>query len=87
MSPTQIYLTALAHALASTNTTMSVSDLVNHLNRLKLTYGNGKPFLHKRCSYTYIGALYRELDKQGRHNDAVTVAVAFPKPDGSYAYD
>ena len=88
MTPTQTYLTALANALASSNTTMPVlPDMVDHLNRLKLTYGNGKPFLHQRCSYTYIGALYRELAQQGRKAEADIVAAAFPKLDGSYAYD
>jgi hypothetical protein len=80
------YIKQLAIFLVNTNTTMTGETLATLLNwnnfktSYNITYAGG------RGTYTLIHATYDWLVANGNQADADTVALAFKKPDGTYAY-
>jgi len=81
------FVSNLAQQLHAQGQTMMAYDLANQLNAngIKTTYGS--TYAGARGTYTLIEATYHWLDNQGLSNDAHLVAVAFTKPDGTYAYN
>ena len=66
---------------------MMAYDLANQLNANGIKTSYGSTYAGARGTYTLIDATYKWLDNQGLTNDAHLVAIAFTKPDGTYAYD
>ena len=80
------YISKLAQTLADNGTTMSGEELAQHLNRNNMKTSYGTEYAGKRGIYKLIQDTYKWLESQGLHQEARNVAVAFVKPDGSYAY-
>jgi hypothetical protein len=81
------YIKRLATFLHDNGTTMAVNELAEHLNRNKFKTGYGTKYEGGRGTYTLIHATYDWLVSIGQQTEADNVAKAFPKPDGSYAFD
>jgi hypothetical protein len=81
------YISNLAAFLVSNNNTMAGNELAQHLNRNNYKTSYGDEYQGKRGTYTLLQATYNWLASVGRHQDASNVALAFPKPNGHYAYD
>lgn len=81
------YITKLAIFLNGTGTTMNVKDLAGLLNWNGFRTDGDKRFTGGRGSYKLISATYDWLVKKGNKADADKVALAYKKPDGSYAYE
>lgn len=80
------YITKLGEFLTDNGTTMSVSELAEHLNRNNFKTNYGSEYQGKRGTYTLVDAVYDELANNGNQAMADKVARAFPKNDGTYAY-
>lgn len=68
---------------------MSVSELADHLNRNGLRTSYGELYAGERGTLRLISMTYRWVDAElGLGGDeATSIAVAFVKKDGSYAYN
>jgi len=87
MNAKKVYIWRLAEFLAAHKMQMSGEELADHLNRNHFMTGYGTQYKGKRGTYTLIRETYTWLnDELGLPDDAGSVAVAYVKPDGSYAY-
>ena len=81
------YIRRLAIFLVANNTTMTGENLAEHLNWNKFKTSYGSEYAGGRGTYTLIHATYDWLVSINQQNDADTVALAYKKSNGSYAYD
>lgn len=81
------YIQQLAIFLIRTKTDINVKDLAGLLNWNGFRTDGDKKFTGGRGSYKLISATYDWLVKNGNKADADKVALAYKKPDGSYAYE
>lgn len=81
------YIRRLANFLAENGTHMAGNELAEHLNRNGFETNYGATYEGVRGTYTLIHATYDWLVSIGSQEEADNVAGAFPKPDGTYAYD
>ena len=81
------YIVQLADFLVKTKTTMPGDSFASFLNWNGHQTSYGTDYEGKRGTYTLIRSTYHWLVKQGRQDDADKVAMAFKKPDGTYAYE
>lgn len=81
------YIRRLAVFLCDNGMTMSVEELAMHLNRNDFRTSYGAEYQGARGTYTLVHSVYNWLTSKGEHKDAEKVANAFPKSDGSFAYD
>jgi hypothetical protein len=81
------YIKQLAIFLVSTKTSMNGETLATLLNWNNFKTSYGSRYEGGRGTYTLIHATYDWLVKNGNQADADKVALAFKKPDGSYAYN
>jgi hypothetical protein len=81
------YIAKVADMLVATNTTMTGETLATLLNWNDFRTGYDKEYSGTRGTYTLIHATYNWLADSGRQPDADKVALAFKKPNGTYAYD
>jgi len=81
------YIRRLAKFLVENQSTMTAEQLAELLNwnKFKTTYGT--EYSGGRGTYTLIHSTYDWLVSIGCQNDAGLVALAFKKPDGTFAYD
>lgn len=80
------YIRQLGIFLVSTKTSMNGEALATLLNWNNFKTSDGLKYEGGRGTYTLISATYDWLVKNGNPVDADKVAIAFKKPDGSYAY-
>ena len=80
------YIRRLAEFLMSTGTSMNVQELAGLLNWNGFKTNYDSPFKGGRGTYTLIHATYDWLVSSGKTTDADNVALAFKKPNGTYAY-
>ncbi len=81
------YIRQLAVFLVGTKTSMTGETLATLLNWNKFKTSYGSTYEGGRGTYTLIHATYDWLVKNGNQGDTDQVALAFKKPDGSYAYN
>ena len=81
------YFRQLAVFLVATNTTMTGETLAMLLNWNNFKTGYNTVYEGGRGTYTLIHATYDSLVNNGNQADADKLALAFKKPDGSYAYN
>ncbi len=81
------YITQLAKFLVATNTTMTGETLADLLNWNKFKTNYNSEYEGGRGTYTLIHATYDWLVAHENQEDADQVALAFKKPDGTYAYN
>lgn len=81
------YIRQLARFLITTETTMTGPTLATLLNWNGFQTDYGTRYAGARGTYTLIQATYNWLESIGEDDDAERVALAFKKPDGSYAYN
>ena len=81
------YIRRLAKFLVSNKMTMTGKSLADHLNWNDFRTNNGDKHRGGRGTYTIIDATYKWLVSIGEQVDADNIALAFKKPDGTYAYD
>ncbi len=81
------YIRRLANFLVKNNTTMTGENLAEHLNWNEFLTNYGTEYQGGRGTYTLIHATYDWLESIGEDDDAHNVALAFKKPDGSFAYN
>lgn len=81
------YITQLAKFLVATNTTMTGETLADLLNWNKFKTNYNSEYEGGRGTYTLIHATYDWLVANENQEDADKVALAFKKPDGTYAYN
>lgn len=81
------YITQLAKFLVATNTTMTGETLADLLNWNKFKTNYNSEYEGGRGTYTLIHATYDWLVAHENQEDADKVALAFKKPDGTYAYN
>jgi hypothetical protein len=88
MNQKRVYIWQLAVFLTSHDKVMSGKELADHLNRNDFLTEYGAEYQGARGTYTLIEQTYRWLDEDlGLPKEAGSVAKAFVKPDGSYAYE
>jgi hypothetical protein len=80
------YIKKLAEFLVSTETTMNISDLANHLNWNNFRTKDRKPYKGKRGTYVLVKSTWKWLEKNKMKNEAEQVAKAFVTPSNKYAY-
>ncbi|WP_405223908.1 hypothetical protein [Dokdonia sp. Asnod1-B02] len=80
------YVLEIATVLNRASATLMASDLADIMNTFGRTTTYGTEYKGLRGTYTLIHATYDWLVAKGRKPDADIVAVAFTKPDGTYAY-
>ncbi len=80
------YISKLAHFLISTNTTMNVENLAEHLNWNGFKTNYETEYKGKRGTYTLIHSAYDYYADKKMQNEADEIALAFKKPNGEYAY-
>lgn len=81
------YIRRLAIFLVKNNTTMTGENLAEHLNWNEFLTNYGTEYQGGRGTYTLIHATYDWLVSIGEEDDADKVALAFKKPDGTFAYN
>ena len=81
------YISRLAKTLAENGTRMSGKELAQHLNRNGFKTSYGAEYSGGRGTYRLLSSTYKWLVQNNRQKDADNVATAFPKPDGTYAYE
>jgi hypothetical protein len=78
----------VAKGLSRRNKTMSGKELADILNRNKLLTEYGRKYSGGRGTYTLINVTWRWLNNELKLPDeAEKIALAFVKPDGTYAYE
>ncbi|AUD06503.1 hypothetical protein [Spirosoma pollinicola] len=80
------YVKRLGVFLHQNGTTMSITELADHLKRNHFKTDSGADYEGGRGTYGFISTTYDWLVAQGQQAEADSVAKAFTKPDGSYAY-
>lgn len=81
------YISQLAKFLVSSKTTMTGETLAEILNWNNFKTSYNSEYAGGRGTYTLIHATYDWLVANGKQQDADYVALAFKKPDGTYAYN
>lgn len=81
------FISEIASILVRQGQHMAVPDLAQLMNSNYILTSNGKPYSGERGTYTFLDAVYRRLESQGRQADAHNVAEAFTRRDGSHAWD
>ncbi|RXG13257.1 hypothetical protein [Leeuwenhoekiella aestuarii] len=81
------YVFELATVLHRAKATLPASELANVLNEFNHLTTYGSQYSGGRGTYKLISDTYAWLVKNGNQNGADIVAIAFTKPDGSYAYE
>jgi hypothetical protein len=81
------YISQLATFLVHTKTTMTGETLATLLNWNGFKTSYNTEYEGGRGTYTLIHATYDWLVSNGKQTEADNVAMAFKKPDGTYAYD
>lgn len=67
---------------------MSGAELAEHLNRNNFLTGYGAEYRGERGTYTLIRQTWKWIhDELGLPKEAESIARAFVKPDGTYAYE
>ena len=83
----QEYIAKLGEFLTDNGMAMSIPELADHLNRNKFATNYGTEYKGERGTFTLVEAVFNDLVKNGKQNTADKVAKAFPKKDGTYAFD
>lgn len=81
------YISQLATFLVLTKTTMTGETLATLLNWNGFKTSYNAEYEGGRGTYTLIHATYDWLVSNGKQTEADNVAMAFKKPDGTYAYN
>jgi len=88
MNAKKVYIWKLADFLAQHSMRMSGDELADHLNCNKFLTGYGTAYEGGRGTYKLIHETWRWLhDELGLDDEAMKVAEAYVKADGSYAYE
>lgn len=87
MNAKKLYIWRLASFLHQHGMKMSGEELADHLNRNKFLTSYGSEYSGGRGTYKLIQVTWHWInDELGLPNEAIKVAEAFVKPDGTYAY-
>jgi len=81
------YIVSLSEFLVNTDTTMTVEMLASLLNWNGFKTDYGIEYKGARGTYTLIRTTYDWLVDNNNQDGANLVALAFKKPDGTYAYN
>jgi len=81
------YVRRLAKFLVENQTTMTGRNLADHLNWNEFKTSYDTEYAGGRGTYKLINATYDWLVSIEFQNDADCVALAFKKPDGTFAYE
>lgn len=88
MNKKKLYIWRLGSFLRQYGMTMSGEELAEHLNRNKFLTAYGTEYAGGRGTYKLIRETWKWLSEDlGLEEEALSVAEAFVKPDGSYAYE
>ena len=88
MNDKKTYIWKLAEFLHNQGMVMSGEELADHLNRNDFLTSYGTQYQGGRGTYKLILETWKWLnDDLGLNKEAEHVAIAFVKPDGSYAYE
>jgi hypothetical protein len=80
------YLFHLSQFLNKYNMKMSGSELVEHFRRNSITTDYGTSYVGGRGVYKFISSVYNFYAGKGEQEYADSIARAFVKQDGTYAY-
>jgi hypothetical protein len=87
MAEKKLYIWRLATFLHANSMVMSGEELADHLNRNSFLTNYGTSYQGKRGTYRLIQETWKWLnDDLKLEKEAEHVAMAFVKPDGTYAY-
>lgn len=88
MEKKKYYIVQLASFLVANKMKMSGEELAEHLNRNNFLTSYGTEYQGGRGTYKLIRDTYHWLENDLKLSDeAQKVALAFVKPDGSFAYN
>jgi len=88
MNKKKLYIWRLAAFLSDNQMVMSGEELAEHLNRNGFLTSYGEEYQGERGTYKLIEATWKWVNNElGLDDEAVKVAKAFVKPDGTYAYE
>ena len=88
MNEKKLYIWRLAKFLRQNNKTMSAGELATHLNRNSFLTSYQSEYSGGRGTYKLIKETWIWIyDELGLENEAESVARAFVKSDGTYAYE
>jgi hypothetical protein len=88
MNEKRAYIWRLASFLHANSMVMSGEELAEHLNRNDFLTSYGSEYQGGRGTYTLIRSTWHWLnDELSMPGEALHIARAFVKPDGSYAYE
>lgn len=86
MDNKKLYIFRLAEFLVNNDMVMSGEELADHLNRNEFLTSYGTEYQGKRGIYRLISTTFDDVKQVFGEAEARRVAVAFVKPDGTYAY-
>lgn len=81
------YIRRLGNFLSTNGTTMAINELADHLNRNNFKTSYGTEYEGGRGTYTLIHATYDWLVSIGKQDEANSIAGAFTRSNGEYAYE
>lgn len=88
MNKKKLYIWRLGSFLRQHGMTMSGEELAEHLNRNKFLTAYGAEYAGGRGTYKLIRETWKWLSEDLElEEEARSVAEAFVKPDGNYAYE
>lgn len=86
MEQKKLYIWKLAAFLSEHKMTMSGEELAEHLNRNGFLTSYGTEYQGGRGTYKLIRETWQWITDLNLPEEAIKVANAFVKPDGTYAY-
>jgi hypothetical protein len=88
MNSKKLYIWRLASFLRQHDMKMSGEELADHLNRNKFLTAYGSEYSGGRGTYKLIHETWKWVnDELKLADEAEKIALAFVKPDGTYAYE
>lgn len=66
---------------------MPIPELAGRLTEMGVRTPEGHLYQGRRGTYRLVSTIYDYLVGEGRHEEARTVAAAFTRPGGGYAYE
>ncbi len=87
MSEKREYIYKLSKFLTAEKKVMSGRELSEHFNRNNITTEYGTYYAGGRGIYTFISQAYKYFDESGETEKAKSIARAFVKENGDYAYE
>jgi len=80
------YILTTAEELMEHHQTMTVTELAERLNSAGYSTNDGAPYSGGRGTYRLVAAAYWRVMEVLGDQTAGLIAMAFVKPDGSYAW-